>query len=110
MAGRRQVRLKGYEPRPPFFDEEERELIEGFEAAIDRGEILPNTPEELAEAGARFKAAVAASEAMVDLRVAVQGRDLARIDAIARQRGISREALLSSVLRDFAQSVSIDLS
>jgi len=91
-----------FDPRPPFFEEEEREIIESLEAAIDRGEVQPNTPEELAEANARWKAIVEASRARKAVSLRLQARDLELIKSIARRRGIPYQTLIGSVLHQFA--------
>ena len=49
------------EPAPPFFDGEEREIIETFEAALEKGEVQPNSPEELARINAEWKSIVEAA-------------------------------------------------
>jgi hypothetical protein len=51
------------EPDPPFIDEEEREIIESYEAALERGEVHGNSAEELAKINAEWKAIVEESRA-----------------------------------------------
>jgi hypothetical protein len=46
------------EKRPAFFDDEEREVIESFEAALESGAARPSPPEERAKAGAEWRALV----------------------------------------------------
>jgi predicted DNA binding CopG/RHH family protein len=91
------------DPRPPFFDEEERDIIESFEAALDRGEVRQNSAAELAEANAEWKAIVEASRARKAVSLRLQVRDPELIKSIARRRGIPYQTLLGSVLHQFAR-------
>lgn len=87
---------------PPFIDEEERELIESFESAIERGEFQVNPEEELVEAKVRWKAIVEASRARKAISLRLPTRDVELIKSIARRRGIPYQTLIGSVLHQFA--------
>jgi predicted DNA binding CopG/RHH family protein len=87
---------------PPFFDDEERELIESFDEALERGEVAPNSPEELATINAEWKAIAEASKARKSVSLRLQVRDLELIKSIARRRGIPYQTLIGSVLHQFA--------
>ena len=108
MARAKRPRSRSSENAIRYHDDEERELIESFEAALDRGEAPMNTPEELAKARAEWKAIALASLAREAVAVSLEPRDLKRIEAIARQRGVSPENLMRSVLHDFAESQTVE--
>jgi predicted DNA binding CopG/RHH family protein len=90
------------EPDPPFFDEEEREIMESYEAALERGEVHENSPEELAKINAEWRAIVEASRARKAISLRLPARDLELIKSIARRRGIPYQTLIGSVLHQFA--------
>ena len=107
MAGaKRPLDKPSHDPVPRFFDDEERELIESFEAALERGEVQSNTAEELQQAKVQWKAIVAASEARKAVSLQLQAGDLELIKAIALRRGISYEALITAVLHQFARDAT----
>ena len=87
---------------PTYFDEEEREIIESYEAALERGEVQQNSPEELARINEEWKAVVEASRARKAVSLRLQVRDLELIKSIARRRGIPYQTLIGSVLHQFA--------
>ena len=99
---RRNETEPAFDPAPPFFDEEEREIVESFEAALERGEFQPNSPEELAKINAEWKAIVEASRARRAISLRLPARDLELIKSIARRRGIPYQTLIGSVLHQFA--------
>ena len=45
-------------PKPAFFDDEERDFIQSFEAALDSGAICPSPLEARAKASAEWRALV----------------------------------------------------
>ncbi len=90
------------EPAPPFFDEEEREIVESYEAALERGEVRENSAQELAEANAGWKEIVEAARARKAISLRLEVRDLELIKSIARRRGIPYQTLIGSVLHQFA--------
>ena len=108
MAGAKGLRGKKPNPEPRFFDDEERELIESFEGALERGDIRPNTADELTEAKAQWRQIAATPEAGEAVSLRLPQRDLERIKTIARQRGVSYETLIGAVLHQFAQDAPSD--
>ena len=88
---------------PAFFDAEEREVIESFEAALETGALRPSPPEERAKAGAEWRALVQKASARKAITLRLQERDIERLKAIARQRGLPYQTLVSSVLHQFAE-------
>ena len=91
------------EKRPAFFDAEEREAIESFEAALESGVVRPSPPEERAKASAEWRALVEKASARKAITLRLQERDIERLKAIARQRGLPYQTLVSSVLHQFAE-------
>lgn len=88
---------------PAFFDDEEKDLIESFEAALESGAIRPNSPEQRAEASAEWQALVEKASAKKAITLRLQERDIERLKAIARQRGLPYQTLISSILHQFAR-------
>lgn len=77
-------------------DEEEREILEAFE----RGELVPVPNVEQAFADAREKARnTYAKNRRIQLRVTE--RDYLLANARAREEGLSRQSLLSSVIHKY---------
>jgi predicted DNA binding CopG/RHH family protein len=99
---KRQSPADGDLAAPPFFDEEERELIESFDEALERGEVAANSPEELAQINAEWKAIAEAAQAHKAVSLRLPVRDLELIKSIARRRGIPYQTLIGSVLHEFA--------
>ena len=102
MGRKRQTPADGDVAAPPFFDDEERELIESFEEALERGDVAANSPEELAKINAEWKAIAEASQVRKSVSLRLQVRDLELIKSIARRRGIPYQTLIGSVLHQFA--------
>jgi len=88
---------------PTFFDDEEKDLIESFEAALESGSVNPSPPEERAKISAQWKALVEKASAKKAITLRLQERDIERLKAIARQRGLPYQTLVSSILHQFAQ-------
>jgi hypothetical protein len=105
MAGRSKAPSATPEPVARYFDDEERELVESFEAALDRGDVRPDTRAEHARGAAEWRAIAEASMGRETVSVSLPAGDLERIKAAARDRGVSFEALMGKILHDFAQSV-----
>ncbi len=102
MAGAKHSLAKTKRGDSRFFDAEEQEFIESFEEALERGDVQPNTPDELAKARSQWKEVAQASQSdrAISLRLGV--RELELIKAIARRRGVSYQTLMISVLHQFA--------
>jgi hypothetical protein len=62
------------EKEPVFPDDEERDLIEGFEAALDGGALRPSPPEARAKASAEGRALVEEASARKATGTLVEGR------------------------------------
>ena len=88
---------------PAFFDAEEHDLIESFEAALESGAIRPSSPVHRAKASDEWRALVEKASARKAVTLRLQTRDIERLKVIARQRGLPYQTLVSSVLHQFAQ-------
>jgi predicted DNA binding CopG/RHH family protein len=91
------------EKRPAFFDVDEQEVIESFEAALESGAVRPSLPEQRAKASAEWRGLVEKASVRKAITLRLQERDIERLKAIARQRGLPYQTLVSSVLHQFAE-------
>lgn len=87
---------------PPFFDEEERDFIESFEAALENGEVRKSTPAELERLKGEWKAIAANSVRRKAVTLRLQERDIDRLKSIALQKGLPYQTLVASVLHQYA--------
>ncbi|HQF30860.1 MAG TPA: hypothetical protein PLJ34_05380 [Hyphomicrobiales bacterium] len=94
--------MNGKIKNAPFLDHEEQELLEGIEAALDTGEIAPRSVEELAAVRDLWQDRVRQSNARKAITLRLQERDIERLKAIARRRGLPYQTLVASVLHQFA--------
>lgn len=92
MSNKKQL---GYDP--PYFDEEEREIIE----ALKRGEYVsdPDLPARIKE----FKQAAANTLKKKPITVRIQQQDIERIKVKAMEQGIPYQTLVSSILHRYAK-------
>jgi predicted DNA binding CopG/RHH family protein len=91
MSNKKQL---GYDP--PYYDDEEREIIE----ALKRGEYksAPNLPERAKQ----LKRAAANTLKKKPITVRVQEQDIERIKVKALEQGIPYQTLVSSILHRYA--------
>ncbi len=97
-----------HEKDPAFLDDEERDLIESFEAALDSGALLPSPPEARAKASAEWQAMVEKASVRKSITLRLQERDIERLKVIARRRGLPYQTLVSSVLHQFANGTLVE--
>lgn len=90
------------EKNPAFLDDEERDIIESFEAALDSGALRPSSSENRAKASAEWRSLVKKASERKAITLRLQERDIERLKVIARQRGLPYQTLVSSVLHQFA--------
>lgn len=88
--------------KPAFLDEEERDLVEGFEGALDSGAVSTKSPTELKALRARWKDLARNTDERKAITLRLQLRDIERLKVIARQRGMPYQTLVTSVLHQFA--------
>ena len=87
---------------PPYLDDEERQMMESLDAAMDRGEIQPKTAEEVAKINTHWNEILEASTQRRAITLRLQNRDLSMLKSIAKRRGIPYQTLVTSVLHQFA--------
>jgi predicted DNA binding CopG/RHH family protein len=85
-----------------FFDEEERELIESFEAALEDGRIVPKSKAEVAALNAKWQKDLGPSGDKKPVTLRLQERDITRLKGLAARKGLPYQTLISSVLHQFA--------
>lgn len=91
---------------PPFFDEEERRLIEEAEAALDQGTVRPISPERKAELEAAARATMNPKKKAITTRLAE--RDLQRLKAKAMEKGIPYQTLLASIVHQYVEGTLVE--
>lgn len=87
---------------PPYLDDEERQMMESLDTAMDRGEIKPKTAEEVAKINAHWNEILQASTQRKAITLRLQNRDLSMLKSMAKRRGIPYQTLVTSVLHQFA--------
>lgn len=86
----------------PYFDSEEKDLIEGFEQALDAGTITPTPKAKMAEVRREWQEIGQNTMARKAITLRLQQRDIERLKVIARQKGMPYQTLVTSVLHQFA--------
>jgi predicted DNA binding CopG/RHH family protein len=83
---------------PPYFDEDEREIIE----AVDRGEFkrVPNFETRKKELEQMAREDLTTKQA---ISVRIQRGDLSRIKRLAQKDGIPYQTLISSIVHRYAE-------
>ena len=102
------TRLKGIEGDPEYFDEEERELIDSLNAAIDAGKLQPSTDDAIAEKKAFWRQAVKNAEKRRAITLRLQARDIERLKAMARRKGLPYQTYIASLLHQAANGDLIE--
>ena len=87
---------------PPYLDDDERQMMESLDAAMDRGEIQAKTAEEVAKINTHWNEILEASTQRKAITLRLQNRDLSMLKSIAKRRGIPYQTLVTSVLHQFA--------
>lgn len=85
----------------PFYDEEERELIESIETALESREPSRVDPDEQTRLRAMWREALAETERKRPVTVRLQERDLRRLRVIAQEKGIPYQTLIGSILHQY---------
>ncbi len=94
--------ISKYGPDAPFLDEEEKELVTDFEAAIEDGTIsLQHTVEQEA-ARDEWKNVLENTQKRKAITLRLQERDIKRVKAIAREMGMPYQTYLASVVHRIA--------
>jgi predicted DNA binding CopG/RHH family protein len=91
-----------------FLDDEERELIESYEAAIDDGRVVMPSVEVQLETAAKWQAITRDTSERKPLTLRIQSGDISRIKAIALRKGLPYQTLVASVLHQYAHGDLIE--
>jgi len=91
---------KGYDA--PFLDEEEKDLVESFEAAFDAGEIVPHSPEQMESIRQEWKSVLDNTLKRRAITLRLQERDIRRLKSQARELGLPYQTYISSILHQLA--------
>ena len=93
---------------PPYIDEEEKELIEGFHDALETGTAVSMlTPERQDEIKAIARNTIDPPKQKITTRVAQS--DLARLKAKAMEKGIPYQTLLASIIHQYVEGGLVEL-
>jgi hypothetical protein len=85
----------------PFFDEEERELIESIETAWAENPPPPPDPAELERIRAYWREIAAETLRKRPVTVRLQERDLRRLRVLAQEKGIPYQTLIGSIIHQY---------
>lgn len=85
----------------PFFDEEQRELIESIESAWAKNPPSPPDPAELERIQTYWQEVAAETRRKRPVTVRLQERDLQRLGVIAQEKGIPYQTLIGSILHQY---------
>ena len=86
----------------PFLDEEEKDIVTGFEAAIEDGRILPQSPAEQGPVRAEWESVLENTQKRKAVTLRLQERDIKRVKTIAREIGMPYQTYLASVVHRIA--------
>ena len=86
----------------PYLDDEEQDLIEGFEQALDSGAVTPTPEVKMEKVRQEWQEIGQNTTARKAITLRLQQRDIERLKVIARQKGMPYQTLVSSVLHQFA--------
>jgi predicted DNA binding CopG/RHH family protein len=92
----------------PFFDDEERDLIESFEAAVDDGRIKKPSEEERAKLAAEWQVSAKVFLERKPITLRLQSGDISRLKAIASRKGMPYQTLMASVLHQYVNGDLIE--
>ena len=91
-----------YDPGALFLDEEEKELVTDFEAAVEDGTISPQSAAEQEAIRDEWKSVLKNTEKRKAVTLRLQERDIKRVKAIAREMGMPYQTYLASVVHRIA--------
>jgi predicted DNA binding CopG/RHH family protein len=92
--------MPDFNPTP--FDDEERDLMDAFEAGLSDGSVVSHlTPERQAELQAAARATMNPPKKQISTRLAE--RDLVRLKAKALEQGMPYQSLLASIVHRYVE-------
>ena len=89
-------------PDAPFLDEEEKDLVMDFEAAVEAGDISPQNAVEQEAIRDEWKGVLENTLKRKAVTLRLQERDIKRVKAIAREMGMPYQTYLASVVHRIA--------
>ena len=102
-------RIRETDENGPFYDDEERELIQSIEAGIDDGSWVDTlTPERKAELEAMARATINPPKKPITTRLSVH--DLSKLKARAMQLGMPYQTLLASIVHQYVEGRLVEKS
>ena len=93
----------------PYYDEEERDLIESIETALESGDAPLVDPDEQARLRAMWREALVETERKRPVTVRLQERDLRRLRVIAQEKGIPYQTLIGSILHQYVTGRIVEM-
>jgi predicted DNA binding CopG/RHH family protein len=93
---------------PPYLDDEERDLIESIEAAIEDGRIKKPSDAERAKLAVEWQASAKAFLERKPVTLRIQSGDINRLKSIAARKGMPYQTLVASVLHQYANGDLIE--
>ena len=96
------------EPIDPYLDDEEKELIESIEAAIDDGRIKMPSEAERAKLAAEWQVSAKAFLERKPVTLRIQSGDISLLKAIASRKGMPYQTLVASILHQYAHGDLIE--
>lgn len=89
-------------------DDEERDMIESLEKAIDSGTFKISPPHDRQKKKAYWEQVVKATEKRKAITLRLQTRDIKRLKAIARRKGLPYQTFIASALHQLANGDLIE--
>jgi predicted DNA binding CopG/RHH family protein len=93
----------------PFFDEEERELIESIETAWAENPPSAPDPAELERIRAFWREVAALTLRKRPVTVRLQERDLRRLRVLAQEKGLAYQTLIGSIIHQYVTGRLIEV-
>ena len=93
---------------PSYIDDEERQIMESLDAAMDRGAIRPKSAEEVAEINAHWQRVLQQSTKRKAITLRLQNRDLSMLKTMAKRKGIPYQTLVTSILHQYVNGDVIE--
>ncbi len=87
-----------------FLDEEEKDFIESFEAALEAGEITPHSAREMETIRQDWKDVLDNTLKKRAITLRLQERDIRRLKSQARELGLPYQTYISSMLHQLANN------
>ena len=95
-------KVKQIQNDPDFLDNEQQNMIESLNAAIDAGDFVPSQEKDVAEKKAFWKQAVINTEKRRAITLRLQARDIDRLKVLARRKGLPYQTFIASALHQLA--------